>query len=132
MENNRYKDYEIVIEKLNSNKIDYISFMGIASYIIYSKEIFPRNKDIVNFLKAVFGLSYLDYVIKSRSLIAARITRHILEKDKDELSLLVQELKKYIEGISPDDSIGGSDKKKNKSSKRKNANEKLDTWLKGL
>ncbi len=132
MENNKYNDYEVVIEKLNSNKIDYISFMGIASYIIYSKEIFPKNKDIVIFLKTVFGLSYLDYVIKSRSLIAARITRHILEKDKDELSLLVQELIKYIECISPDDSTSGSDKKRNKSSKRKNANEKLDTWLKGL
>ncbi len=133
MKNNEYDDYKVILEKLNNGNLDCINFMGVVSYAIYSKEVFPKNKGIVEFLDTVFGLKYLDYVIKSRSLITARVTRHILSLEDDELRKSVQNIVNYITSMYPEvETKKESSRNNNKSAKKKNANEKLGTWLKGL
>lgn len=122
---NDKKDYELLTQKLNDTNIDSMEFMGIVSYAIYSKQVFPNNKDTIIFLKAVFDFSFLDYVIKSRSLITARVTRHILTLDEKQLKLVIDRVKRYIKD-NQHIVEGGNNKKK------KNANEKLEVWLKGL
>ncbi|WP_346893491.1 hypothetical protein [Clostridium sp. UBA871] len=133
MKNNEYDDYKVILEKLNNRNLDCINFMGVVSYAIYSKEVFPKNKGIVEFLDTVFGLKYLDYVIKSRSLITARVTRHILSLEDDQLRKSVQNIVNYITSMHPEvETKKESGRNNNKSAKKKNANEKLGTWLKGL
>lgn len=130
MKSDHNKDFVIVIEKLNNTNIDKINLMGIVSYTLFSREIFPKNKDIIKFLEEVLGLSYLDYVIKSRSLISARVLKHIVAIEEQELRLIIQKIKKYLMGLLPEEDIYYN--RNNNRNKKKNANDKLGTWLKGL
>lgn len=59
-------------------------FIGLITMLIYSREIFVKNEDAAKFVKEVFGLNFLDYVIKSRTLLCARLTRSLVSmNDKD-------------------------------------------------
>lgn len=124
MNNNVHIDYDLINKKLNSNKFDNIDFMGIVSYMIYSTQIFPKNNDISIFLNKIFGISYLDYVIKARPLIVSRVTKHILSLNNKELLKAKDDIVKFISTNNVQ-----ADKKSNK---KRNANDKLEVWLKGL
>lgn len=127
---NKYNGLEIssdIMFKLNKKSLDKSDFIGIICSILYSKDIFPKNKDIVPFLREVFSVSYLEYVINSRTLIVARVSKNIYKSD-DDISFL---RKKVIEYFNINEDNDNSEKW-GKSSKKKNANEKLESWLKGL
>lgn len=134
-DNNEYikndnNEYIMITHRLKTSNINHIDFMGIVSYVIYSKQIFPKNKDIVKFLKAVFELSYHDYVIKSRTLITARLTRYIYSLEQRDLENSVGNMYNYIININMNMS---ADSISNKSKyKKSNANDKLEKWLKEL
>lgn len=114
---------EEILLKLNSSQLEHSEFIGIISCVIYSKDIFPSNKAIAPFLKDVFNIEYLQYVLNSRTLISARITRTLLTLSEQELDNKRVEALKYFSSFE--------NPKKN-SNKRKNANDKLSVWLKGL
>lgn len=123
MNKNERIDHNLINKKLN-NKVDNIDFSGIVSYMIFSQQIFPKNKDISIFLRETFEISYLDYVMRSRCLIVARITRQIMNLSENELQKAKEQTLKFI-------STGVVQANKKPSSKR-NANDKLEVWLKGL
>lgn len=127
---NDNNEYIMITNRLKTSNINHIDFMGIVSYVIYSKQIFPKNKDIVKFLKIVFELSYHDYVIKSRSLITARLTRYIYSLEQRNLEKSVDNMYNYIINTNMNMSdVSISNKNKYKKS---NANDKLEKWLKEL
>ncbi|QNF28529.1 hypothetical protein [Metabacillus elymi] len=102
--------------------------IGTITLLIYSTEIFKNNKDIIPFLDAVFNVSYLPYVIKSRTLICAKLARELYNKEENEIRIINKNLLNYFELNSQNETTNNVNKKKQK----KNANEKLDSWLKGL
>lgn len=126
--NNELKISSDIIFKLNKNSLDKSDFIGIICSILYSKDIFPKNKDIVPFLKEVFSVSYLEYVINSRTLIVARISKNIYKSKNEDISFLKKKVIEYFSINEDNENI----EKPGKSSKKKNANEKLESWLKGL
>lgn len=114
---------EKIIIKLQSSELEQSEFIGVLCGIIYSKEIFPHNKDIVPFLNIVFNKSYLQYVLNSRTLIVARISKVIMTLDENELENSRKKVIKYF-----------IIERNNKFhyQKKKNANDKLNVWLNGL
>lgn len=112
-----------VIEKLKSPSLELSELIGVLCCIIHSKEIFKHNKDIVPFLGQVFNISYLQYILNSRTLISARLTKHVLNVDEKELNEIQNKLIKYIQKSKSEVLHTG---------KKKNANDKLNIWLKGL
>lgn len=92
--------------ELKNRAIYNYKFIGILVEILYSKEMFPRNKDIGEFIFEVFSVRYKDYVMKSRSLIVSRICKFLLmnvnkvyvKKLLDFVNLKISELK----GSRPD------------------------------
>lgn len=114
---------EEILSKLNNSQLEHSEFIGIISCMIYSKDIFPINKDIAPFLKQVFNVEYLQYVLNSRTLISARITKNLLNLSESELDNKRIETIRYFKKF---------EKQKKNSNKKKNANDKLSTWLKGL
>lgn len=119
------KDNEYFLKKISEKNIDYIDIMGINVALLYSKEYFKKNEDISAFLKTVYNIDFLPYVMKSRTLIVARITKELNNKEEPELKLI---RKKIIDFLN----LEQRNSTYKKPSKKKDSNEKLKTWLEGL
>lgn len=108
-------------------QLDISYTIGTVTLLIYSKEVFKNNKDIVPFLEKVFNISYLPYVIKSRTLICAKIGRELHIMDKNDIKHINSNLLNYFQLDTFNNKLSPEKKKQHK-----NANDKLDTWLKGF
>ncbi|WP_336863864.1 hypothetical protein [Peribacillus frigoritolerans] len=119
------KKSDFFLEKISNKDVDYIDIIGLNVALLYSKEIFKKNEDISKFLKTVYNIDFLPYVMKSRTTIVARITRELNNKNDSELNEI---RKRIIIFLNEDKAI--PDHKKNY--KKKDSNEKLKTWLEGF
>ncbi len=104
--------FHIYQSELRSKNIPRYKVVGIVTEILLSKEVFPRNEDISAFLRNVFGISYKEYVLKSRTTILARCIRdiHTTEDKKFE-----QYRKKLLDYVKSDNDVKPSSKKKQDS-----------------
>ncbi|MFJ8529652.1 hypothetical protein [Bacillus sp. NPDC094106] len=132
MNNNILLEFKkhVQLEKENKNYT-----IGTVTLLIYSKEVFKNNKDIVSFLSDVFDESYLPYVIKSRTLVAAKLGRALAKKEEKEFRSIDKSILIYFDSVIFDNSREAEETKETKKIKRnkkKNANDKLDSWLRGM
>ncbi|PGZ69614.1 hypothetical protein [Bacillus sp. AFS029637] len=132
MNNNILLEFKkhVQLETVNKNYT-----IGTVTLLIYSKEIFKNNKDIVSFLSDVFDESYLPYVIKSRTLVAAKLGRALAKKEEKEFRSIDKSILTYFDSVIFDNSREAEETKETKKIKRnrkKNANDKLDSWLRGM
>ncbi|OOR27576.1 hypothetical protein [Bacillus wiedmannii] len=117
-------ELHILLKKLTDKNLDMVDILGIICSLLYSKSIFKRNQDIEMFLYEVLGMKFLPYVIHSRTLIVARVTKE-LHKQKD---IDIKKLQKSVLNYFNEKDALSS----NKVNKKKDENEKLKTWLRGL
>ena len=102
------------INKLEKIENKYYELYPIVVMLIIKKSYFKRNNDLMELLK-IFNLEFKDYVMKSRTLLLARILREI-EKIKD-IDDVVLNLKKILventneEGKTPQNKVKNRDKK---------------------
>lgn len=96
--------------------------LGVSSSIILSKEIFPKNDDLKIFLKETYNLEFRDYVFKSRTLIVARVIRHINKLESNDTEKLRKSLLLFIDKLL---NINAS-KNTSKSDIR------LSNWIRGI
>lgn len=102
------------INKLEKIENKYYELYPIVVMLIIKKSYFKRNNDLMELLK-IFNLEFKDYVMKSRTLLLARILREI-EKIKD-IDNVVLNLKKILventneEGETPQNKVKNRDKK---------------------
>lgn len=114
-----------IIKRITSKDVDLIDIMGINVALLYSKNFFKKNEEISSFLKIVYNINFLPYVMKSRTLIVARITKELNTKDETEIKEIRRRIIDYLNKDKESTEI-------KKSSKKKDANEKLKTWLEGI
>lgn len=131
---NLSKENEIILRKIAMKEFDFVDLMGISAALLYSRDFFNRNKDINLFLKEVYDIEFLPYVMRSRTLIVAKITRELNKKEENELKEIRTKIINYLNNTAlQDDQTNPNEKtEKNKPSKKKDANEKLKAWLEGL
>jgi len=103
--------------ELKNKQVYTYKLIGITSELIFSKEIFPKNKDISIFIENVFGITYKDYIMKSRTMVVAKISR--LLYNANEQSTYNKELLLFINEIIEKLKIPENEKKSN-----------LDGWIK--
>ncbi|WP_304341241.1 hypothetical protein [Metaclostridioides mangenotii] len=103
-------------------------FMGLFFEVILNKELFPRNKDLKEFINEHIAIHFItkkrykDYLFKSRTLLAASIIREIyINVEYDQILEMVKEL----DLILPENLNSQNKKNKNKNSK----NDDLSDWL---
>lgn len=88
-------------------------FIGVVMETIFSKELFYRNSDLheyVNIFEDLMKLTpYLDYLYKSRTMLASRVIKDLLNKkvNDDLIRLLIEKHIDFIEKYADN-----SDKKK--------------------
>ncbi|HAX53373.1 MAG TPA: hypothetical protein DCX82_15820 [Lachnospiraceae bacterium] len=131
--NDKISNFEFVhyiIEKLSDKSTDKIQFLGIFCEIIYSKEMFKRNKFVSEFLRKSLGLYLPDYVVKSRTLMTARAIKFIYLLSDLEIErahkTTIETLNGYMNGHSNKVPV------KENSKKKRDENDKLKGWLNGL
>ena len=114
-----YNNLILYRNELKNRSIPKYKFIGIITELIYSKEIFVKNKDISNFVKDIFDIELKDYVVKSRTMIVAKISKKIIDSESiiDYKNKLYDFISTQIETLKKN-----SDIKENKI--------ELDGWIK--
>lgn len=98
--------------ELKNNKIPLYKTIGFFSVLLLSKEIFPCDAMIKRFLMEVLGLSYKEYVFRSRTLLCAQVTRDLINGKvvKDYKRKLYKFLETQIEALKKRDNIKENNK----------------------
>ncbi len=93
-----YKSLILYRNELKNKQIYKYKLIGIVSELLLSKQIFPKNKDIGEFLESIFNLTYKGYIMKSRTILVAKVVRFIYTNDdvdkynKDLLAFINEQL----------------------------------------
>ncbi|MGP0152634.1 hypothetical protein [Pantoea ananatis] len=103
------------------------SILGITIMLVLSKDFLPTNKHAAEFIKQIFGINFLDYAVRSRTLMVAKLARKINDMDESELrsviSLLVIMAREHL---TSEEEVEDLKKVKNK---KKNAIKNLSKWI---
>lgn len=132
---NKYNNSPEILQALVYKKpLSKEEFIGLITIVIYSKDIFVKNEDVANFVKNIFGLSFLDYVIKSRTLLCARLARNLVSMNDAEIKNATSKVTLYFKTkefiIQSDEDL--SKNKKVLSTQKHNANRDVSTWINAL
>lgn len=123
-------ELEKIKNRLSNSHIDSIELMGVIVHIIYSKMLFPKNNQLESFVSDCLNIQIPNYVLRSRTLISAKISKYIYNLDEVEVRKIHHKLKLFFENYNVENSQNNKGKKM--KNRKKNENDKLDTWLKGL
>lgn len=80
-----YKNLVLYRNELKNKTIPKYKLIGIVTELIYSKKIFKRNKDIKTFVNDIFDIELKDYILKSRTMIVAKISKEIVYSENTNL-----------------------------------------------
>ena len=75
---------------LSNNDVSKVELMEVMGIIIISKDVIKRNTDVGEFIEYVMKIKFPEYVIKSRTLMSARINRILINIEDN------SEIRKYI------------------------------------
>ena len=89
------------IKNLEKIENKHYELYPIVVMLVIKKNYFKRNDDLIELLK-IFNLEFKDYVMKSRTLLLARILREI-EKIKDVDDVVLNLKKILIKNINEED-----------------------------
>jgi len=102
------------------------NILGMTIMLVLSKEFLPTNKHVSEFIKQIFGITFLDYAVRSRTLMVAKLARKINDMDEDELRAFVP----LLVGMARESLISEEEKELNiRSNKKKNAIKNLNKWI---
>ena len=80
-----FDDLILYRNELKNKQIYKYKMIGIVAELLLSKKIFPKNNDIKEFILETFSIEFKDYVMKSRSMIVARISKIISVAEDERL-----------------------------------------------
>lgn len=114
-----YNNLILYRNELKNKIIPKYKIIGIVTELLFSKKIFNKNQEIKDFIKNVFDVEFKDYIMKSRTMIVARISKIIIscENDAKYKNKLLEFINIQIEII----------KKNNNIKEKKN---EFDGWIK--
>lgn len=122
-----FDEIKYYLAKEDTNKIE---LMGILGVLIIKKDFLKKNSDVGDFIEFTMGVKFPEYVIKSRTLMSARINRNLINEESDlEIERICKKILDYFYTLENKSDIEENTYKKQK---KKNENEKLKKWLKGL
>ena len=91
------KNIKLYLKKNDVNKVELMGIMGI---LIISKDLIRKNIDVGNFVEDVMGVNFPEYVIKSRTLISARVNRILVDIEDDaEIRKIRKKVLEYLDDI---------------------------------
>jgi len=91
-----YNDLVMFRNELKNKIIPKYKLIGIVVELVLSRELFPKNSDLKKFTKNIFSIEYKEYVMKSRTMILARLSRLIEQTPDKELNEMKKKLYDFI------------------------------------
>lgn len=102
------------------------SFLGLTIMLLFSKEFLPTNKHAAEFVNKYFNVEFLNYIIRSRTLMSAKLSKIIINMTDDELkkchAFLLSALRSDIGNLEEVDI-------KRSNNKKKHAINNLNKWF---
>lgn len=105
------------------------NILGMTIMLVLSKEFLPTNKQASEFIKDIFGITFLDYAVRSRTLMVAKLARKINDMDEDELRSVVPLLVDMARNSLISKEEEEEKDLKVRSNKKKNAIKNLNKWI---
>jgi len=128
MMNNKI-DNKYILKRVETSYISKEELIGLTISMMLSKDIFKTNKDVSDFASQEINLDFLEYAIKSRTLMIARTARKISEFDDKDQKKLVSSIRNYCFNHM----ILEDKHQKNHTEKSKNnANKSMEKWISAL
>lgn len=87
----------IYLNELKNRIVPKYKIIGITTQLIFSTSTFKRNSDIEPFLLKIFNITFKPYVIKSRTIIASRVSRIISKSDSSNIESMKRNLYSYLD-----------------------------------
>ncbi|RST58590.1 hypothetical protein D5F11_016275 [Siminovitchia terrae] len=109
-----------------NNEELYIELIGLNTLLLLSKELFARNNDIKDYIESIFKLEFKNYLYMSRTLLVARVNRHIYSLNYNDAKERLEAVKQYRQNSSDETKV----EKPNKSNKSSKDNFKK--WLENI
>lgn len=101
-----YNNLILYRNELKNKNIPKYKIVGIVVELIFSKEIFKSNKEVGIFLKDVFNIEFKSYVMKSRTIIASKLCKEILnDMNSQYKNKLIEFINKQIDFLKNSDNI---------------------------
>lgn len=123
------KDYGFFRSELKSKNVARYKVVGITTEIILDPDIFAKNDDVAIFLQSVYGLSFKDYILKSRTSVVSRVAKELCTADAKTLENVRKKLLLFVNALLETDMKTVSVKK----SKSKNSNSvDFGKWMNGI
>lgn len=119
-----------IIKADENNPITKDKFIGIVVMLTLSRDFFSSNTSVSSFLNEVFGLHFLNYAVRSRTLMCAKTSRHINDLSEGELEKSIYKMKAVIMchtekfNIEKNEIIA-----KPKMHKKKSAFDNMNKWM---
>lgn len=117
-----YKEIMAKIEaRLYKEKTERVKsqMYGYFTTLILSKTYAPKNSDLKEIME-YFGMEFLPYVYKSRTILLSRVIRQIEKKDDDSLIEMYMKFKEYLDKVEKlSDSSESENSKMNKENNKK-------------
>lgn len=101
------------------------NILGMTIMLVLSKEFLPTNKHVSEFIKQIFGITFLNYAVRSRTLMVAKLARKINDMDEDELKAVVP----LLVVMARESLISEEEELIIRSNKKKNAIKNLNKWI---
>lgn len=116
------------LNKANNMPMAKENFLGLIIMLILSKDIFRSNLAVSEFINKTFRISFLNYAIRSRTLMCAKICKHINELDEKNLKTVYMH---FLNNINSADILLSDENKLNQksTSKNKHAIRNLNIWI---
>lgn len=76
-----YTNLILYRNELKNRNTPRYKLIGIVVELLFSKEIFPKNSDIKIFLDEVMNIQFKIYIMKSRTMIVARVSKMLAKQE---------------------------------------------------
>ncbi|WP_426448170.1 hypothetical protein [Siccibacter colletis] len=83
-----YKEINSILKHFLSRRVDKENLIGLIVTILLNKTFFSTNYEVSKFIKLTFNLEMPKYVVRSRTLMVAKICRHLVAINDKEVELL--------------------------------------------
>ncbi len=104
------------------------NFLGLVIMMVLSKDVFSSNFAVSEFINKTFRISFLNYIVRSRTLMCAKLCRHINGLSENDMKITYMDFLNNINTLTID--TNGDNKPTSKStSKNKHAIRNLNIWF---
>lgn len=128
MNNSEFMLEKVVKDRLKKKQLDILDLISLFCVFIISRKYIKTNAEVSEFIEQTLKEKFPSYVVKSRTLMAARTCRVLLnieEIDDDKVLHTMRVIIRNSEEISEKDKVI-------KRSRKGNENDKLEKWLRGF